>query len=252
MSTHQADHDLDHKDHTDGIDYLQLVDNLDPIFASMACCARAGPARRFAQIPPWKCQWSPSDVCVLHMQPLLLVISTRRHPAHPVSVPILRPIHREIQALLSQNHDTRHTTAVVVRCNAVRIVDTGQRDAVPSYWIRQARHRHMRIIYIGDRSAPKDLDHDTGMRSIWSHLISSDLSDAWNSFSITQPCKDCSPVLGTSYFECMSFAPQNGTAVLKGSRLPHQDIEKTRRDWTLHRGVHTALNVAHGGTYWLY
>ena len=40
------------------------------------------------------------------------VVSTRRHPAHPVSVPILPP--REIQALWSQNHDTEilHTNVV--------------------------------------------------------------------------------------------------------------------------------------------
>ena len=40
------------------------------------------------------------------------VPSTRRHPAHPVSVAILLP--REIQALWSQNHDTEilHTNVV--------------------------------------------------------------------------------------------------------------------------------------------
>ena len=32
------------------------------------------------------------------------VLSTRRHPAHPLSLPILHPA--EIQALRSPNHDT--------------------------------------------------------------------------------------------------------------------------------------------------
>ena len=46
---------------------------------------------------------SVSCVCSSHET----VLSTRRHPVHPVSVPILPP--REIQALWSQNHD-RDTT----------------------------------------------------------------------------------------------------------------------------------------------
>ena len=38
-------------------------------------------------------------VCVLHIK----TFSTRRHPAHPVSVPVLPP--RVIETLRSQNHD---------------------------------------------------------------------------------------------------------------------------------------------------
>ena len=45
------------------------------------------------------------------------VLSTRRHRAHPVSVPILPPINREIQDLWRQNHDTE-----VLHCNAVKRV----------------------------------------------------------------------------------------------------------------------------------
>ena len=60
---------------------------------------------------------SVSCVCSSHET----VLSTRRHPVHPVSVPILPP--REIQALWSQNHDTE-----ILHCNAVSRVDNAMTE----------------------------------------------------------------------------------------------------------------------------
>ena len=63
--------------------------------------------------------WLPY-VCFSHLP----VLSTRRHPAHPVSVLILRPM--QTQALWSQNYDTEipHRNAVKgVDNNAVKGID---------------------------------------------------------------------------------------------------------------------------------
>ena len=53
---------------------------------------------------------------------MCVVLSTRRHLAHPVSAPILILTPTEIQVMWSQNHDTE-----VLHCNAASRVD----NAIP-------------------------------------------------------------------------------------------------------------------------
>ena len=68
----------------------------------------------------------------LHIKPFLC---TRRHAAHPVSVPTLHP--REIPGISCGHKKPRHRDTTSQRSKGSR-----QCNAMPSYWTRHAQHTH--------------------------------------------------------------------------------------------------------------
>ena len=69
---------------------------------------------------------------------MCVFLSTRRHPAHPVSVLILHILERYKLC----GHKPTTQRYYIVPGNAVKGVDSRQCNVVPSYWIRQAQHTH--------------------------------------------------------------------------------------------------------------